>query len=307
MRIIVSGGAGFIGSHIAETYIKDRHSVVIIDNLSTGSRRNLPRQAKFYKVDILDNKKIDLIFRKERPEIVNHQAARIAVAESYTNPLPTLQTNVEGSRNLVASFINHRGHHNKNKFIFASSGGAIYGETKLIPTPENAPAKPISPYGLSKLLTEKYLNYLGRTKNLSYLILRYANVYGPRQIAQNEGGVVAIFGNCLKQGKSATIFGDGTKTRDYVHVTDIARANLLALSRGHNIALNIGTGIQTPDQKVFDTILSVLKVSASPSYAPIRPGEINKSAVAIGQAKKLLNWQPRIAFAQGISTTLTTL
>src|SRR3989344_5140417 len=242
MKINVTGGAGFIASHVVDTYIAVGHKVAVIDNLNTGFRRNVNSKATFYKADIRDLPAIEKIFRKERPEIVNHHAAIVEVVKSVKNPIPTYEVNVLGMATVLLWF----GRFGRNqsgragKFIFSSTGGAIYGEPKQLPAPETTLARPLSPYGLSKLLGEDLIFFYARTYKFDYCIFRYPNVYGPRQNPKGEAGVVAIFGGLMKQGVRPTIFGDGTKARDYTYVADIVRANLRALRQGKNITINLG-------------------------------------------------------------------
>ena len=304
-KILVTGGAGFIASHVVDAYIKAGHKVAVIDNLSTGFRKNLNPAAKFYKADICDLKAVEKIFRQEKPEIVNHHAAIVEVAKSLYNPIPTLKTNVLGTANVLLSFCKYSRGRNK-KFIFSSTGGAIYGEPKKIPD-EMAPLFPLSPYGLSKLLAEETIKFYARQNNFGYLILRYANVYGPRQNPKGEAGVVAIFEGLMKSGKQPTIFGDGTKARDYVYVGDIVRANAIALNRGNNETVNLGWGKKITDQTIFDTIAKELNFKRKPVYAPYRQGEVYQIALDARKAKRVLGWKPKTALRDGIRKTLIAL
>lgn len=302
MKIILTGGAGFIGSHVADAYLHLGHRVAVIDDLSTGCRQNLNPKAKFYKTDIRNLGAIENIFRKEKPEIVNHHAAKASVIESIKNPTETLEVNILGTANLLSAFARHgRG---QRKFIFASTGGAIYGEPKKIPTAEDAIPLPLSPYGLSKLLAEELIKFYGRQHSLKYLIFRYSNVYGPRQNPYGEAGVVAIFSKQMSRGKRPTIFGDGSKTRDYVQVSDIVRANILALRRGKNTTLNLGWGKEIKDEIVFREIAKALGFSKPPIYAPFRPGEVHRIALDAHRARRVIGWQPKIDFAAGITQTV---
>ena len=253
MKIIITGGAGFIGSHVADAYIRAGHKVVVIDNLLTGFRKNVNPKAKFYKADIRDRAAMDRIFKKERPEVVNHHAAIAEVIKSLRDPIPTLQTNVLGIANVLLAFGAYgRGAH--RKFIFSSTGGAMYGAPKHIPANEAEAPITLSPYGLSKHLGEEVIKFYARLYGFDYCIFRYANIYGPRQNPKGEAGVVAIFGALMKTGKRPIIFGDGTKARDYVYVEDIARANLVALRRGKNEIMNLGWGKLITDQMIFNAI-----------------------------------------------------
>ncbi len=325
MKIIITGGAGFIGSHIVDAYIKAGHRVAIIDNLATGFRKNINPQAKFYKADIRNLPLMEKIFQAEKPEIVNHHAAIAEVVKSLRNPIPTFGTNVIGTANVLLAFGKYgpasakasagkRG--SKRKFIFSSTGGAIYGQPKKIPADEKTPAVPLSPYGLSKLLGEEVIKFYSRHFGFDYLIFRYPNVYGPRQNPKGEAGVVAIFGGLMKNGIRPTIFGDGSKARDYTYVGDIVRANLLAIRRGRNETLNLGWGKKITDQLIFNTIkkeLSFVEIAkekrppAAPRYAPFRKGEVYQIALDSRKARKILGWQPKVKLEEGTEKTLASL
>lgn len=306
MKIIVTGGAGFIASHITDAYINAGHKVVIIDNLSTGFRRNIDPKAKFYKADIRDRAAMDRIFKKERPEIVNHHAAIAEVIKSLRDPIPTFEVNVLGTANVLVAFGEHGRGKNK-KLLFASTGGAIYGEPENIPAAESTPRMPLSPYGLSKLLDEELVLYYARYYGFSYTIFRYANVYGPRQNPKGEAGVVAIFGRLLKTHQRPTIFGDGSKTRDYVYVEDIARASILALKKGGSETLNLGWGKPISDQMIFNTIAGEAGFDGKPIYAPHRAGEVLHITVHAHKAHKTIGWKPMVTFKEGIKRTVATL
>src|SRR3989344_3115393 len=241
MKIIVTGGAGFIASHVVGAYVAAGHRVVVIDSLSTGFRRNVNPKAKFYKADIRNLALMERIFKKERPEVVNHHAAIVEVVKSIANPLLTYEVNVLGTANVLVAFGKYgpssvktsAGRRGTNRrFIFSSTGGAIYGGPKEIPADEKTPKSPLSPYSLSKSLGEDVIRFYAKQYGFAPIILRYPNVYGPRQNPKGEAGVIAIFGGLLKSGKRPIIFGDGTKARDYLYVCDVVRANLMALKRG---------------------------------------------------------------------------
>jgi len=299
MKIIVTGGAGFIASHIADEYIKKGHKVVVIDNLWNGFRKNLNPKAKFYKADIRDLAQMEKIFKKERPEVVNHHAAIAQVVLSVRDPIPTLTTNVLGTVNVLTAFGKYgKGPH--RKFIYASTGGAMYGNPKKIPVNESAPQEPLSPYALSKQMAEEAVLFYAKTYNFPYFIFRYANVFGPRQNEKGEAGIVAIFMGLLKHNKQPTIFGDGSKTRDYVYVGDVAHANVLALAKGKNVRVNIGTGIEMSDREIFEAIARAAHYAGAPRYAPFRPGEIMHISIDAGRARRLLGWRPTVTLARGI-------
>ncbi len=300
MNILVTGGAGFIASHIADAYIEKGHRVAVIDNLSTGSKKNINPRAKFYKADIRDAKTIEGIFAKERPQIVNHHAALASVIISTKDPAQTLAVNVEGTLLLLEA-----GRKNGTKrFIFSSTGGAIYGNPKKIPAAETAPAIPLSPYGLSKKLAEDVIRFYTDTYGISHVIFRYANVYGPRQNPKGEAGVVAIFGALMKKNARPTIFGDGSKTRDYVHVSDVVRANLLASTRGKNETFNIGTGKEVSDYDVFLAVAEATEFTKEPVFKPFRKGEITRISLSSTKAEKMLGWKPEVTFEKGVPKSI---
>ena len=300
MKIIVTGGAGFIASHIVDAYIKAGHRVAVIDDLSKGFRRNINPKATFYKADITDLAAMEKIFKKERPEMVNHHAAIAEVSRSMRDPTPTLTTNVLGTANVLLAFGQHGRGGVHRKFIFSSTGGAMYGDPKRIPVDERTAQDPLSPYGLSKKLAEDAIIFYAKQFGFNYFIFRYANVYGPRQNPHGEAGIVAIFGELMKGGKAPTIFGDGTKARDYVYVSDVAAANLAALRRGKNETVNIGRGIATTDREMFDAIAEAMDFNKKPIYAPYRPGEIYRISLNAKKAQKLLSWKPKIELKEGV-------
>jgi UDP-glucose 4-epimerase len=302
MRILVTGGAGFIGSHVVDAYLARGHRVAVIDNLFSGSRRNLNKRARFYKADIRNAKLLEEIFRKERPEVVSHHAALASVVASVENPRATFQANIIGTLNLLTEFGKYgRG---RKKFIFASTGGAIYGSPKKLPASEATSAAPSSPYGLSKLLAEETVRFYARAARFDYTILRYANVYGPRQNPRGEAGVVAIFARRMRHGEHPIIFGDGKKTRDYVFVGDIARANVAALTKGSNDTFNLGTGIMTSDTEVFETVARVCNFKGIARHAPARAGEVQRISLDARRATRILGWAPRVKFREGVARTM---
>lgn len=298
-KILVTGGAGFIGSHLVDALIQKRYRVVVMDNLTTGFKRNVNPNAKFYKVDI-KSKKVADIFKKEKFDYVFHLAAQMDVRHSVADPLYDAEVNILGSLNLMRNAAKYK----VKKFIFASSGGAIYGQTKNLPTPEKEPTNPISPYGVSKLASEKYLFYFQQEFGLPYVSLRYANVYGPRQRSDGEAGVVAIFTDKILAGKQAVINGDGRNTRDYVYVGDVVRANLLALKSMAKGAYNIGAGKETTVNKVFKTIVKTAGVSAKTKNGPAKPGEQRRSVLSYRKIYRELGWRPKINFKEGIKRTV---
>ncbi len=312
MKIIVTGGAGFIGSHVVDAYIAAGHEVAVLDDLSTGFKRNLNPKAKFYKADICDARAVDRVFRKERPHFVNHHAAQVSVVGSVREPDKALGINVLGTANLLQAFA---AHHRPGglpagqagKFIFASTGGAIYGNPRKLPAPETTPPDPLSPYALSKMLAEEVVRYYAKERNFPYLILRYSNVFGPRQNPKGEAGVVAIFTELLKRGARPVIFGDGSKTRDYVYVSDVARANLLGLTKGRNEEINISVAKETSDDRVFAAIAHVLDSDLKPRYAPFRKGEVRRVSLDNRKAKRILGWTPKTDFFSGVREIISSL
>lgn len=301
MKILITGGAGFIGSHIAEEYIEKGHSVAIIDNLSSGKKSQVPSEAIFYRCDIRDKKEVETIISKERPEIINHHAAQLSVRKSVEDPIEDAEINLLGFLNLLEA-----GRKNGlRKVIFASSGGVVYGDAKVLPTPESyTPLEPLSPYGVAKLASENYLFFYRKTYAVPYIALRYGNVYGPRQNPHGEAGVVAIFSKKLIQGDTPTINGEGKQTRDYVFVKDVVRANFLSLENETGGAFNIGTSIQTDVLTIFSTISDILKSSLSPIHGPAKPGEQQKSCLDNSYASKKLKWTPQFSLRKGLEQTV---
>ncbi|MCL5733948.1 MAG: NAD-dependent epimerase/dehydratase family protein [Patescibacteria group bacterium] len=300
MKIVITGGAGFIGSHIVDAYLAKGHKVVIIDNLTTGSKKNINPKAKFYLADIRDFKKIKNILEKEKPQIINHHAAVAQVANSLKNPLLTFEVNIMGTASLLAAAENIK----INKFIFSSSG-AVYGDSKIFPVKEESPLEPSSAYGTSKLIGEELIKFYSRRQRFNYLIFRYANIFGPRQNPKNEAGIFPIFISLIKNNIRPTIFGKPDKTtRDYVYVGDIARANIIALNKGKNAIFNLGSGKETSNQQVFDAIAKELNFKKKPFYSSLRPGEIKRSALSAKKADKIINWIPEINVKNGLKKTV---
>ncbi|MBN2032842.1 MAG: NAD-dependent epimerase/dehydratase family protein [Deltaproteobacteria bacterium] len=311
MKILVTGGAGFIGSNVVDEYINRGHMVFVVDNLLTGKMRNLNPKAVFYRVDVR-SEEIGEIMAKEKPDIVNHHAAQISVPASVEDPILDADINIKGLLNVLESSVKNH----VKKVIFISSGGAIYGEAREYPTTESYQPRPLSPYAIAKFCSEYYLAYYKHQHGLEYTVLRYANVYGPRQIPNGEAGVVAIFMSNLLAGKQCVLnhFPEDPEgmTRDYCHVSDVARANILALERGDGDFFNIGTGKSTKTLRLFKTIYdAVRKIRpdfpeglGDPVRQEARSGDLKQSCLAVAKAEKVLGWAPQVSLAEGIRTTL---
>ncbi|MDP3024596.1 MAG: NAD-dependent epimerase/dehydratase family protein [candidate division Zixibacteria bacterium] len=298
-KILLTGGAGFIGSNVADKFISLGHKVVIVDNLSTGFKENINPKARFYKVDI-NSKKIEEIFRDEKPEILCHHAAQIDVRKSVSDPIFDAKVNIEGTLNLLNNCVKYK----TKKVIFASTGGALYGEQDYFPADEKHPERPLSPYGIAKLAIEKYLYFFRESYGLDYVSLRYANVYGPRQNPWGEAGVVAIFTQKLLSGEKAVINGDGKQTRDYVYVKDIVDANLLALKYPESDFFNIGTGIETDVNTIFNLLKKKTGSKQKELHGPKKPGEQKRSVLDYSKAKKILGWSPKYDLEKGMEGTV---
>lgn len=301
MKIVVTGGAGFIASHIVDAYIQAGHEVVVIDNLSTGNRSFISSEAHFYEADIRDSLKMAAIFEKEKPVLLNHHAAQMDVRKSVADPVFDAQVNIIGLLNLLEA----GRHHGLKKVIFASSGGAIYGDSDRIPTPETNPVQPASPYGVSKLTTEYYLHVYFSVYNISYVALRYGNVYGPRQNPHGEAGVVAIFTQKMLRKEQPVINGDGKQIRDFVYVKDVVAANLAALTFSNPLIVNIGTGIQTDINTVYQRLTRLTGFSSLEKHGSAKQGEQRISCLNAQKATKLLHWKPTVTLDQGLAATVS--
>lgn len=299
MRILVTGGAGFIGSHITDRLVLEGHSVSIIDNLSTGKVDNLNKDAKFYKTDIV-NPRIERIFKKERPELICHLAAQMDVRRSVADPVYDAQTNILGMLNILE----HAVHYGTRKVIFASTGGAVYGEGGPLPTPESHPPQPLSPYGISKLTGEHYLYFYNATYGLNYTALRFANVYGPRQDPFGEAGVVAIFTQKMLRNEQPVINGDGMQTRDYVFVEDVVNAVMAAISSETSDIINVGTGIETTVIELFRHLKEITGKKIKEVHGPAKKGEQARSCLNCKKIKKVLGWKPGVPIKEGLSKTV---
>jgi UDP-glucose 4-epimerase len=298
MRILLTGGAGFIGSWVAENYLKEKHEVLIYDNLSSGTVKNIPQDAEFIEGDIRDYSMLEEAFKKFRPEVINHHAAQINVRVSVDDPVVDAETNILGSINLLQLSVKY----NISKFIFASTGGAIYGEPSIIPADELTDKQPLSPYGTSKLCVENYLNYYNKIYNLDFTALRYSNVYGERQNPHGEAGVVAIFCTNILNGTGCKVFGNGEQTRDYVHCNDVARANVLSLNSVSGI-YNIGTSVSTSVNDIVTKLKDFSGIDFKSEHLPAISGEVNHISLDNKLAGKVLGWSPFISFDNGLKRT----
>jgi len=297
-KVIVTGGAGFIGSHLVDLLISKDFSVVVMDNLSTGKRSNLNLRAKFYEVDLTNFEEVDKIFAEESPDYVFHLAAHINVRDSIKSPIFDARQNILNSLNLLELSVKHEIKH----FIFSSTGGAIYGDNAEIPTKESSEAKPQTPYGCSKCAVEKYLRFYHKVYGLKFTCLRYSNVYGPRQNSQGEAGVISIFFDKLFSGENPIIFG-GIQTRDFIFVGDVARANLMALEDPKSHIYNVCTSKETDIIEVFNKINKYFKNKFQPDFKELIVGEQKRSCLSFSKIKELLGWSPRTALEDGLDRT----
>jgi len=298
MNILVTGGAGFIASNVADAFISAGHGVVVVDNLFMGNRKNVNAAAKFYKLDIRD-KKISSIVKKEKIDVINHHAAQISVPDSVKQPVFDADINIKGTLNLLEAARENK----VKKFIFISSGGTVYGSKVKLPAAEENPLTAESPYGISKVAGEHYVRFYTAQYGIKHTVLRYSNVYGPRQIPHGEAGVVAIFIKMIMEGKAPTVFGGGKCIRDYVYVGDVARANVLALDKGDNEAFNIGTGIKTDVNKLYSEIQKATGFDKPAGQAPFREGDLLANYLDAAKAGKVLGWKPVVSLEQGIKLT----
>ncbi len=299
MKILLTGGAGFIGSHVADILISNGNQIIIIDDLSSGCKANIPDQAQHYHISITDPS-VEQIFKDVRPDVVVHHAAQISVSSSVKNPLHDMDINIRGTVQLLEAAVKH----NVKKIVFASTGGAIYGEHDYFPADENHPLRPLSPYGVGKLAAEKYLYFYHQTYGLNYTVLRYSNVFGPRQDPYGEAGVVAIFTLKLLQAEQPVINGTGEQTRDFVYVKDVARANLLALQHDFTGEINISTGLETSVSQLFSMLKSMCGFSVAEKHGPPLPGEQLRSVLSCDRAQKELGWAPQTILQEGLEETV---
>ena len=332
--VLVTGGAGFIGSHIVDLLVENDYKVVIVDDLSSGREKNINKRARFHKLNITDQKRLAEMFEQERPDYVCHEAAQISVSFSVRAPLFDAQTNILGSLNLLQCCVNHQ----VKGIIFASSGGTIYGEPEHLPISEDYPFRPQSPYGISKVAIEHYLDFYQKNYNLDYVSLRYGNVYGPRQDPYGEAGVIAIFIEKMLKGEIPTINGDGEYIRDYIYVEDVAQANLLALQNVVKLSkvvqekekakekektkeeeseakaeivaepkfndLNLGTGKGVSVNEIFSLLKKIIKFPHPANYGPPRAGDLRKNILNCRLISEVLGWKPQFSFSVGLEKTV---
>lgn len=299
MKILVTGGAGFIGSHVVDEYVRMGHEVIIIDDLSSGSAENINPKAKFYKMDVR-SKECEHVFQEERPDVVNHHAAQIDVRRSVADPIFDADVNIIGTINLLELCVKY----GVRKFIFASTGGAIYGEQMRFPADEEHPTQPLSPYGISKLASEKYMQYYERSHGIRCVSLRYSNVYGPRQNPHGEAGVVAIFVVKMLEGKQPVINGDGLQTRDFVYVADVVRANILVTERDVSGVFNVGTGVETNIRTIFRKLREITGSACDEVYGPPKPGEQRRSSISYERIYRAVGWRPEVTLDEGLRLTV---
>jgi len=299
MKVLVTGGAGFIGSHLVDRLIEERYQVIVVDDLSTGKKEHLNPAAMFYRLDILDPK-LEQVFKKEKPELLYHYAAQKDVRKSVEDPAADAQTNIIGFIRLLEFSVKNR----VRRVIFASSGGAVYGDQALLPTPEEHPTRPTSPYGISKLTSELYLFYYQQIYGLSYAALRFSNVYGPRQAPDGEAGVVAIFANKLLRGEQPVINGNGMQTRDYVFVKDVVEASMSVFNSNTSDTFNIGTGQETSVNALFQLLVEQIGLSMKPVYGSHKKGEQLRSCLDCNKIAQQIGWIPSVSLKEGIVQTI---
>jgi len=296
---MVTGGAGFIGSHIVNAYINAGHDVVIIDDLSSGEMRFVNPKARFYELNI-HSPDVKIILEKEKISAINHHAAQISVSESVSDPLFDANSNIIGTLQLLQNAVSLK----IDKFIFASTGGAMYGEQKSFPASEDHPCQPLSPYAISKLCAETYINYFGMEHGLNTTVLRYGNVYGPHQNPHGEAGVVAIFCQRLMEGLQPVIYGDGEQTRDFISVRDVTQANIVALDAKCKGIFNVGTGKETSVNFLTKKLLEVSGVTTSAKHSSPRKGEQRRSSIDSEKLLKNFDWKPCISLEEGLLETI---
>jgi UDP-glucose 4-epimerase len=301
VKILVTGGAGFIGSHVVDAYIAAGHEVAVLDNLTTGREDNVNPAATLHRVDIRELGQVQAAIGAFKPEVVNHHAAQSEVPKSVADPGYDAQVNVVGGLNVLRSCVDN----SVRKVIFSSTGGALYGEPDIVPASEDHPVRPLSPYGTGKFAFEQYLGTFDRTFGLHFTTLRYANIYGPRQdFFAEEGRVVAIFASRMIEGKPVTIDGDGDQSRDMLHVGDVATANLAALERGDGGTYHVSSGIPVTVNDLFRKVALLTEYKLEPRFGPARKGDVYRIALDNTRAAQELGWTPRIQLEEGLQLTV---
>lgn len=300
MRILVTGGAGFIGSNVVDRFLAEGHEVAVFDDLSSGFAEFVPPRARFFRGDLADAAAVDAAIAAFRPEVVDHHAAQIDVRKSVEDPVWDARVNVLGSIGLLQACTRH----GVRKVIYASTGGALYGEGRSLPATEDHPVNPEAPYGASKHTVEHYLYLWKLLHGLDYTVLRYPNVYGPRQNPHGEAGVNAIFIGLMLAGKRPRIFGDGEAVRDYLFVDDVVEANVLALTRGSGEMVNIGTGVGTSVNDIVRGLQAILGFTEGPIHEAPRAGEIQRIYLDASRAREVLGWTPKVTFEEGLRRTV---
>lgn len=300
MRILVTGGAGFIGSNVAERFAALGHDVAVFDDLSSGFREFVPAKARLYVGDLADAAAVEAAVADFRPEVVDHHAAQIDVRKSVADPVFDARVNILGTIGLLQSCTRH----GVRKFVYASTGGALYGEGRILPAPEDHPVNPEAPYGASKHTVEHYLYLWKLLHGLDYTVLRYPNVYGPRQNPHGEAGVNAIFIGLMLKGEAPRIFGDGAAVRDYLFVGDVVEANVLALERGSGEMVNLGTGVGTSVNDIVRELKPLTGFAGEAIHLPARPGEVQRIYLDASRAKQVLGWEPKVGFREGLARTV---
>ena len=300
MRILVTGGAGFIGSNVVDRFVALGHEVAVFDNFSSGVREFVNAKARLFEGDLTDAAAVESCLAEFRPEVVDHHAAQIDVRKSVEDPIHDARTNILGALALLQSCTRHQ----VRKFVYASTGGALYGEGRTLPATEDHPVNPESPYGVSKHTLEHYLFLWKLLHGLDYTVLRYPNVYGPRQNPHGEAGVNAIFIGLMLHGKRPKIFGTGDQVRDYLYVGDVVDANVIALENGSGEMLNLGTGVGTSVNDIVRELNAILGTRLDPIHEPPRAGEVQRIYLDATRAKQVLGWAPKVSFRDGLTRTV---